>query len=155
MSAEAQPKGGGSKQAAPDSFRSLAAARLKEQEALGRRFVEAVNCRVADQIVALAHPVVEFHPARLVGVQRTYRGHEGMRQWIADQVQLAVEYEVRLKEVRTQAHDRFVLFADFLLGGVVMTPLAMVVTLAEGRIIHAHAYLSDEATLRDLGVIEE
>jgi SnoaL-like domain len=57
-------------------------------EAIGRQFVDAFNRRVVEDMVALCHPEVEFHPTALVGERRRYDGHEGLRRWFSELVPL-------------------------------------------------------------------
>ena len=46
----------------------------------------------------------------------------------------------------------FIVFTEVMLGDKVISPAAVIVRLAEGRIIEATAYLSDERTLDALGL---
>lgn len=58
-----------------------------------------------------------------------------------------------MRAVRPLGPDRFVVLTDVMLGDEAISPSAMVATLSDGLIVHAKAYLSDEATLVRVGVL--
>ena len=117
-------------------------------ESIARRFIDAFNRRDAEDLVALAHPEIEFHPTSLVGARRVYHGHDGLRRWVAELVARAIDHRVRVCEVRPLDERRFVLISEVLLGDEPAAPSAMVATLAaDGGIVLARAYLTDEQTL--------
>lgn len=121
--------------------------------ALAQRFIDAFNRRDADGLVALTHPQVEFVPTVLVGQRAVYRGHAGIRRWVADLIASGAAHQVRVRDVRQLAPDRLAVLTEVLIEGEVTTPSAMVATLREGLIVHAKAYLSDEPTLIRVGVL--
>jgi hypothetical protein len=126
-------------------------------EEIGRGFVEAFNRRDADGLVALCDPGVEFHPTLLVGARRVYRGHEGLRAWIAELDEGGSTHQVRVREVRILGENRFAVLSEVCLGEEFITHSAMLGRLAPGdesRIIRAEAYLSDEQTLAGLGLLD-
>lgn len=118
-----------------------------------REFVEAFNRRDADALVALAHPEIEFRPTMLVGSKRVYRGHDGLRHWAADLIAAETMHQVRVREIRPLGGGRFLLLSEVLLDGEVVSPSAMVAGLADGKIVEAHAYLSDEEMLAELDLL--
>jgi ketosteroid isomerase-like protein len=120
---------------------------------VGHDFIAAFNLRDADALVALAHPDVEFRPTMLVGSRRVYKGHEGLRTWVADLIASGAEHQVRVREVRTLGDERLVVLTEVLLGGEVISPSAMIATLRDGKVVEAHAYLSDETTLAELDLL--
>lgn len=69
-------------------------------ESLGRGFVDAFNGRDVQALVAVSHEQIALRPSTLVGSRRTYRGHDGLRQWIADLDTANVEFKVRAREIR-------------------------------------------------------
>ena len=122
-------------------------------EELGRRFVDAFNRRDAEALVAVAHPELEFLPTVLVGEQSVYRGHDGLRRWVAELIGSGAVHQVRVRSVRRLGADRIAIFTEVVIEGQVMTPSAMVARVRDGRIVHAKAYLSDEQTLIRVGVL--
>jgi len=122
-------------------------------EELGRRFVEGFNRRDADALLALCHPELEFLPTVLVGQGAVYRGHEGLRRWLAQLIASGATHEARIRKVRVLDDERFALLTEVCVEGEVVSPSAMVVRLKDGLIVHAKAYLSDEQTLIRVGVL--
>ncbi len=122
-------------------------------EQLGQRFIDAFNRRDADALVALAHPDVEFLPTMLVGQRAVYRGHDGLRRWVADLVASGAVHQVRVRTVRRLSAERFAVLTEVLIEGDVTSPSAMIAALRDGLIVRAKAYLSDEQTLIRVGVL--
>jgi hypothetical protein len=123
-------------------------------ERIGRRFVDAFNRRDVDELVALADPDIEFHPTSIVGARRVYRGHDGLRRWATELGIAEIGHEVRVREVRQLDESRFLLLCEVLVDGELVTPSAMLARLTEaGRIVEAHAYLTDEETLTQVGIV--
>ncbi len=125
-------------------------------EAIGRDFIDAFNRRDASGLVALAHPTIEFSPTELVGSRRTYHGHAGLRQWVADLREAPIQHQVRVREVRSLGEGRFLLLSEVVLDGELISPSAMLAHINEhGAIVKAHAYLTDEQMLAQLGAIPD
>lgn len=120
---------------------------------LAERFIDAFNRRDADGIVALTHPQVEFVPTLLVGQRSVYDGHDGIRRWVAELAASGATHQVRVRDVRRLAPDRFAALTEVLVEGEVTSPSALVAVLRDGLIVHAKAYLSDERTLIRVGVL--
>lgn len=125
-------------------------------ETIGRRFVEAFNRRDAAGLVELSDPAIEFCPTELVGSRRAYHGHDGLRQWVADLRESPIKHQVRVREVRTLDTHRFLLLSEIVLDGELLSPSAMLARVDErGAIVKAHAYLTDERMLAQLGAIPD
>jgi ketosteroid isomerase-like protein len=120
---------------------------------IAREFVEAFNRRDTDGLLALVHPEIEFRPTMLVGSERVYRGHDGFRSWAEDLAAAEATHQVRVRDIRVLEDRRFLVLSEVLLDGEVVAPSAMVAKLEEGKIVEAHAYLSDEAMLTELGLL--
>jgi ketosteroid isomerase-like protein len=125
----------------------------RSAEELGRRFIDAFNRRDADALVALVHPELEFVPTLLVGQRAVYHGHDGLRRWVGDLIASGAAHEVRVRDVRRLAPDRFVVLTEVMIGGDAVAPSAMVARTRDGLIVHVKAYLSDEQTLIRVGVL--
>jgi hypothetical protein len=121
-------------------------------DALGRRFVEGFNQRDPELLTAVCEPAVEWYPAVLVGEGRTYTGHDGLRQWIADLNAAGSLHQGRDVRVRRLDGTCFAVFAPLYLDDELAAPAAMVAQ--SGKIKHAHAYRADEPTLTQLGVLD-
>lgn len=125
-------------------------------EEIGRGFTDAFNRRDADGLVALADPAIELCPTELVGSRRAYHGHEGLRQWVTDLGESPIKHQVRVREVRTLDERRFLLLSEVVLNGELISPSAMLAHIDErGAIVKAHAYLTDERMLAQLGAIPD
>lgn len=123
-------------------------------EAIGRRFVDAFNRHDAEDLVALADPHIEFRPTSLVGTSRIYRGHDGLRQWVQELDTAQIQHQARVREVRILDESRFLILSEVLLDGELVSPSAMLSRLADaGGIIEAHAYLTDEQMLTQIGLV--
>lgn len=124
-------------------------------ETVASQFVDAFNRRDADAFLALMDPAVEFHPTALVGARRRYDGHEGVRRWLGEVESSQMKHQVRVREVRP-TEDGFVLLSAVLLDGKLVSPSAMIARLgADGKIVEARAFLTDEELLVHLGMIED
>jgi hypothetical protein len=121
---------------------------------IGLRFIDAFNRRDAEQLVALADPDIYFYPTELVGARRVYRGHDGLRRWVADLEASEIDHRVRLREVRALDESHFLVLSEVVMDGESVSPSAMLASLGDtGGILQAHAYLSDEQMLARLGLL--
>lgn len=115
-------------------------------QALTGRFVDAFNRRDADGLIALTDPEITFYPTVLVGAIREYRGHEGMRRWLADLAKIGAKHVVHVREVRPLDDRHFIVRSDVLLDGEIVGDSAMMVRLTPaGTIAEGHTYLLDES----------
>jgi hypothetical protein len=122
-------------------------------ERIGRAFIAAFNRRDADALVRLCDPAIDFHPTPLVGSHRVYRGHAGLAQWVRDLHESPINHRVRVRKVLELDESRFLLLSEVLVDGEVVSPSALLARLGEdGLIVEAHAYLSDEEILAQLGL---
>ena len=123
-------------------------------EGIARRFIDAFNRRDAEALVELADPEIAFYPTQLAGANDGYRGHDGLRSWVALVATAGLRHEVRVREVRVLDEHRFLLLSEVWVDGELVSPSAMLTHLnGEEKIVEARAYLSDEQTLADIGII--
>jgi hypothetical protein len=116
---------------------------------IAQQFVDAFNRRDANDLVALVDPGFEWRPSVLVGGRRTYHGHQGLRQWLADLARLPVEHHARIHDVEVIDDQCFLVHSEVLIDDEPVTPSSMVARLGEdGKLVEARAYLSDEPLLR-------
>jgi SnoaL-like domain len=122
-------------------------------ESIAHEFVDAFNRRDAAGLVALVDPEFEFHPTVLVGSRRTYHGTDGLLGWTAELQRSAMQHQARVLDVRVLDEYRFLALAEVLVGGKPISPSAMLARVNEqGMLVEVHAYLSDEQTLREIGI---
>lgn len=122
--------------------------------AIGRSFIEAFNRRDPQGLIDLCDPDIEFHPTSLVGERTVYRGHDGLRQWVSELRTAMIQHQVRVLDVRALDENRLVVLSEVLVDGEQLSPSAMVATLSQaGKIVEAHAYLSDRQLLERLGLV--
>jgi ketosteroid isomerase-like protein len=126
--------------------------------------VEAYNRRDLDAVVAGWHPEFEYHPDRAwveAGlVEPHYRGLDGYRKYVAtvDEVWGGENY---LKPVELIAlAERIVTLAESPMrgqaSGVPLTEaFALVMTIEDGRPIHAQEYYDHAEALKAVGLQEE
>jgi len=89
----------------------------RAREEVARRAVAAINVRDADALVALCHPDVEWWPAltlRVGGIP--YRGHDGIRRYIADLRDAWDEFDIEIQELRP-IRDRVLALCDLRVRG--------------------------------------
>jgi len=107
-------------------------------------------------------PTIEWHAVlqRLVeGPESVYRGHEGMRGlWRAYRNDVA-GFEIEAQELRGVGDDRAVLLARIWWRGPasgvnVESPIGLVMTLRNGRVIRSFDYLSHQEALEAVGLVE-
>jgi hypothetical protein len=79
--------------------------------ALGRkavvlRWVNAFNARNLEGLLSCLHPEADFHPLKLIGIDRSYHGHDGVRTWFARLEELRYRHRIELTEVRDASEGR-------------------------------------------------
>lgn len=123
---------------------------------LASRFVEALNRRDERALVSMSDPEIELRPTVLAGSRRTYRGYEGLREWVRQMSASSIDYTVELREVHALGERRFLAVSQATAGGEYLSPWTMLASISdEGRLQEARAYLSDEPLLRRLGLVTE
>jgi ketosteroid isomerase-like protein len=103
-----------------------------------RRLVDAVNRRDLDGVLRCMDPAVEFIPRR-AAVQGAYRGHDGVRDYLADTLENFDLYEVHNEEIRDLG-DRVLAFDTLRIRGKesgveVSVPTAIVAMFRDGKIV--------------------
>jgi ketosteroid isomerase-like protein len=122
-------------------------------EKIVAQWIAAFNARDVERLIGCGSPDIEVRPVRLIGLQRVYNGHDGLRQWVADLARHQVTLVVR--ETR-RLHDGHVLAV----GGLTLreqadfAPFSGLYRFSDGRISHAEHYLSDGDDLERLGILD-
>jgi SnoaL-like domain len=69
-------------------------------KALVLRWVNAFNARNLEALLSCLHAEVDFHPLKLLGIDRSYHGHDGVRTWFGRLDALHYRHRIELAEVR-------------------------------------------------------
>ena len=122
-----------------------------------RRNNEAVSRGDIEAALVALDPDIEFIPRRAT-VQGIYRGHDGMRKFIAENAESFDLYQVSYQEVRDLG-DRLVAFGTVRArgreSGVEMTtPTAMVATFRDGKMVRAEDFSERSEALKAVGLAE-
>ena len=125
-----------------------------------RRALEAFNKRDMEAWIAFCDPQIEFQSVHAAVGGATYHGHEGLRRYVEDIV------DVWGSEFRAEPEAYFDLGEHSLLfhvvhgrgtqsGAEVAMPAAQVARWRDGLCVNFKAYADREDALRDLGVTED
>jgi ketosteroid isomerase-like protein len=115
-----------------------------------------------EAFLAKTHPDFEWHTVleRLVeGPESSYRGHHGLRQmWHNYHVELQ-GFQAEADEIRDVGDDRVVLLGRIRWSGVASgapteSPLGMVITVHDGKMLRSVDYLSHAEALKAVGLEE-
>jgi ketosteroid isomerase-like protein len=105
---------------------------------MAKRGVEALNAGDVDSVLPDLHPDIEFIPMR-APVQGAYRGHQGLRDFVADNSENFEEFRVVVEEVIDRG-DQVIMVSELHIRGKgsgvkVTTPSAALLTYADGKLI--------------------
>jgi ketosteroid isomerase-like protein len=120
-----------------------------------RRNNEAVNRRDVEACLLAMDREIEFIPRR-AAVQGVYRGHEGMRKYLADNDESFDLYQVSHEEFRDLG-DRLVAFGTVRVRGKgsgveVTTPTAIVATFRDGKMVRVEDFGERAEALKAVGL---
>jgi len=127
-----------------------------------RRALEAWQRGDLDTWLSAYDPAIEWHPAleRIVGgIENSYRGVDGVRTaWSMYRAELE-DFHYEAQEVRDvdkprRAPGPHALAAGAASGIEMDSPVGMVVTLRDGKVVHSIDYLSHEEALEAVGLRE-
>lgn len=114
------------------------------------RFLDGYNRRSIDSMLAVVHREIVLRPLRWVP-RREYRGHDGLREWLAAVRATPHAVPVTLVAVRELEAGR--LLVEGTLDDSEDTPFAAVYELRDDRIVAVSAYLSEPDLLERVGVL--
>lgn len=129
--------------------------RIEEIEQVARQFVDGFNARDVEALLRASHERIIYYPSALVGERRSYAGHDGLRAWVAQLVARGAQFQARIREIRALPPDRFAVLGEVWLANELISPSALIGTVRDGRIIEGRGYLTEESTLRQLGLLPE
>jgi ketosteroid isomerase-like protein len=133
----------------------------QENVDVGRRMLQAFNDGDIEAIVAECDPAVEWEEQPIPGVERLYRGHDGVRQWAA--AVLGVREELgplqgRLEGVK-ETDDMVIASVCFegegrSSGARVPMHVHMVATFRDGKVVRRQVFLTLAEALEAVGLSE-
>jgi ketosteroid isomerase-like protein len=126
-----------------------------------RRAVDAYNRRDIDGFLEIFDPLAETHPLTLAMFGQettTYRGHEGIREFIRDVDEVLPEMQVEPLEIRDLG-ERIVASGRLhacgrASGAEIESPISWVVDFTNGRVIRMRDYLDFTEALEAAGLRE-
>jgi ketosteroid isomerase-like protein len=127
----------------------------RENVALVLRGLESINAADIEGLLEVADPEIEFIPRR-APVTGSYIGHDGMREFMADNAENLDVFRVTPEEV-VDAGDRVVVIGTFVVrghgSGIEMSfPTATVSTVMDGKIVHFQEYVEREKAIEAAGL---
>jgi uncharacterized protein len=131
----------------------------EENVEIVRKAAGAVNRRDTEAMLPYADPEVEVQSAIIGGAEgNTYRGHDGVRRWIAESDDTFEELQIEVEEWRDLGEDVLVigrLWARGRESGVeIDSPIAWLMTLRGGKVVRARGYLHVQEALQAAGLSE-
>ena len=121
---------------------------------MATRGVEAFNAGDVDSVLEDAHPDIVFIPMR-ASVQGAYHGHQGLREFFADNAENWDEFRIMVEEVIDRGDQVIVVSTLHLRGkgsGVqVTTPSAALLTYSDGKLVRFEELRDRERALAAAG----
>jgi ketosteroid isomerase-like protein len=129
----------------------------EENLEVGVRLVEAFNDGDVEGVLAEMHPDVEFIPRR-APVQGAFRGHEGIREFFADNAESFDVFHVTQEETRDHG-DQVVGIGTLRVkgkgsGAEAVVPTAVVLTFAQGKVVRFEEFGDRARALEAAGLAE-
>jgi ketosteroid isomerase-like protein len=128
---------------------------------LGRRYLEGDRQPLKSAVADLFAPDVEVVPSSALasGTVGPYKGHDGIRRWMADIGQTWDQFETRDEHWLEVPPDRVVVLGTIVAGRPAQHGYAVKVgwiwTVSDGRVIGMHSYETYARALDEAGVPEE
>jgi ketosteroid isomerase-like protein len=118
------------------------------------RWADAFNGRDFEGMLARFHPDVRFHPRGPVGLDGSYRGHDGAKRWFVRRTQLRHELVFALSDVHCAGDDQVLAVGALTLAGEFeIAAFCGLHRIVDGRIVAAHHDLTDADMLERLGLV--
>jgi ketosteroid isomerase-like protein len=129
----------------------------EENVEIVRKILDAGNRRDTEAILQYADPEIELQSAIIGGAEgNTYRGHQGIRDWIAESDAAFEELRMEHEEFRDLGDDVLLigrLHARGRESGVeIESAIAWLTTFRGGRIVRARGYLDPKEALEAAGL---
>jgi ketosteroid isomerase-like protein len=127
---------------------------VTSQAELARQGVEAYNRGDLEALVERADPEITMVPVRALLEGGEYRGHEGIRRFLADMEEDWERREIVVDEIR-ELDDGVLVLGTFKAvgrsGNEVSQPVAWHTRYRDGKLLRLVAYTDQETALRRLG----
>jgi ketosteroid isomerase-like protein len=127
---------------------------VASQAEIARQGVEAYNRGDVEALIELSDPEITMVPVRALLEGGEYRGHEGVRRFLADMEEDWERREILVDEVR-DLDDGVLVLGTFTAvgrsGNEVSQPIAWHSRFREGKLLRMVAYTDQETALRRLG----
>jgi ketosteroid isomerase-like protein len=127
---------------------------VASQAEIARQGVEAYNRGDVEALIELSDPEITMVPVRALLEGGEYRGHEGVRRFLADMEEDWERREILVDEVR-ELDDGVLVLGTFTAvgrsGNEVSQPIAWHSRFREGKLLRMVAYTDQETALRRLG----
>lgn len=118
------------------------------------RWVEAFNARDLEDMIACLDPDVRFHPLHPGGLDWSYEGHSGVRRWFERLTQLRLQHFIGPSDIRLMSDGQVLVAGAIRLDeNVELGSFCALHLIADGLIVAAHHYLTDEDLLERVGLI--
>ena len=129
----------------------------EENLEVGQRIVQAFNDGDVEAVLAEMHPDVEFIPRR-APVQGAFHGHEGIREFFADNAESFDVFHVTLEDARDHG-DRVAGIGTLRIrgkgsGAEAVVPTAVVLTFAQGKVVRFEEFGERARALEAAGLAE-
>jgi SnoaL-like domain len=125
-----------------------------QPETIVSRWVDAFNARDLDGMLDCLAVGVDFHPLRLGGLNASYRGHDGVRDWFAQLRRQHQEHRIVISEARCVGSDQVLAVGSLSLAGMPdIGPFCGLHRFADRLIVTVHHYLTDPEMIEQLGLI--
>jgi ketosteroid isomerase-like protein len=122
---------------------------------IARLVVEAYNAGDIERVLELADPEVTMVPVRSLLEGSEYRGHEGVRRFLADTEEDWASREIEVEEI-LQLDNGVLVLGSFVAvghsGTEVRYPLAWHSVYRNGKLLRMTAYSDQQAARRELGL---
>jgi uncharacterized protein len=120
-----------------------------------KRGIDAYNARDVEGMIAATDADVVLVPVRSLLEGGEYRGHEGVRKFLADMDEDWAERQVDVEEIR-ELDDSWLVLGTFRAtgrsGNEVRYPVAWHSVMRDGKLARLTAYSDRDAALRELGL---
>jgi ketosteroid isomerase-like protein len=122
---------------------------------MARQGVDAFNRADVDELIERADPELRLVPLSSLLEGREYRGHDGIRRYIADMDEDWQRREIVIDEI-SDAGDGVLVLGTFRAvgrsGNEVNQPVAWHTRYRDGKLLSLVAYTDQESARRDLGL---
>jgi hypothetical protein len=107
-------------------------------------WIESFNERDLDGMLDCMSGEVRFYPLRLGGLDRYYRGHEGVRSWFVRMGEMGHGHRIELQSLRAEGEGEVVAVGKLCLpGDADRSRFWARDRVEDGKIVVSHHYLTD------------